>query len=168
MKNIIDSLFLSSLFAILIMNIVLIGILIVRLFENKTYKKGIILFIILFCVSSFKTILDNYVYFKDSPSDFLVRLISIFTIFPFVLSLAIFFYLWKRLDKKIFSVTVVFIILIMGVNFSKMFSSGLFIDILNLIALLGVNLAGFFLTIKFLIDTSKEIKEDKNILDGSL
>ena len=68
----------------------------------------------------------------------------------------IFYSFWKRLDKKIVYITFVFIFLIVGVDFLKIFYDNLLINIAKLIALVGINFSLYFLAIKYLIDTQEK------------
>jgi len=152
--EIIDRLFLSLLFALLILLIIVIGILVTELFKRRKDKRGIWYFIILYLIIGFKLLLDNYVHFLNSPSELLVSAVSFLDIFPLTMSIIIFYSLWSKLDKRISFVIIIFIVSILLVNFSQIFFANLFLDVLNLVVLAGVNFGFYFLTIKFLIDTS--------------
>ncbi len=155
MIKIIDILFLNLLFTLVVVKITLLGVLVAEFFERDKGRRSIAYMMALVLVVAFKVVLDNYIYFQSRPSEILIRADLYLDIFPVGMTIAVLYLLWKKLDKRIITVLISFMVFIVSVNFFKTFSKSPFLDILKIIALTGVNFSLYFLIIKFLVDSSE-------------
>lgn len=156
--DIISILSIVILFTLSIFSIVLIGILISEIFERKNGRRNIFYFLFFYFLILGRMIFDAYLTFFNSSVSIFAKFDLFFSTILLIPMITIFFFLWKQLDKRIISFNVLVITIIFIINFLMPFSYNLYFGIVNIISIAFVNFGFYFLTIKFLIDTSEDKK----------
>ena len=153
MIELVHNIYLSMVFIIGILMLVLIGILLAELSIKGRRKKSIFWFLFLCLVVFARNLLEVYSVFGGSKEIIFNKFGLVFNIIPLILIILVFWILWKKLDKKIISFIIACLVGIFSSNFLIMISENLIFKVINLISILLLNLGFYFLIVKYLIDT---------------
>ena len=148
-----ESIHLSTLFVIIILSIVLVGILIIRLYRYRTRKVWYLIAISVGIVIHMAFDVVNSL----NPTPFVLK-VDIFVDLSFIFFSLLFIYLLKGELDKFWKYTFTFLIAI-GISLDiieELFFQGLLFEFLHFVFMFGIFVSFYFLTIKFLIDVSRK------------
>ena len=151
-ENLIDKIGLSVFLVISIFFLVLVGILIVEFYKKKVSKKEISYFLIILVVFIIHIILDTIGHLLYQST-----IIKISFVWDFILlfsSLIVFYILWKKLNRSLAYLSLLFIVLCFTIDVLLVFlTHNPPLEVLHSIFMFGIFVFLYFLIVKFLIDT---------------
>jgi hypothetical protein len=153
MFNLFQNIQLSVLFIISIIAITMIGILVVQLIKSKP-KKQIVFLLFVYLLILLKIIIDIYSLYLANPTILLDNLVKI------TLEVCMVTFLWVnrfQLNKIILCLNIIFLIIVVSINFYLPFSQSNVLFFLNAVFYMIYNLLFYFLALNFLIHYCKNV-----------